>query len=133
MRNLNEPRRRPEDIKNDIPEDKTPAQSEAEVISLQDRRTGKRQIEHPLIPKRQIEDLRARWTMIQASFVDEPKKAVEDADTLVSSAIKQIAEGFREQRDQLEKQWTRGNEGSTEDLRISLQHYRSFFDRLLSL
>jgi hypothetical protein len=86
-----------------------------------------------LVSKRGMEDLRGRWTTIQASFVDEPRKAVEQADQLVESAIKQIEEGFRDQRSQLEKQWNAGTDASTEDLRLSLQRYRTFFDRLLSM
>jgi hypothetical protein len=86
-----------------------------------------------LIGKRQIEDLRSKWSGIQASFVDEPRKAVEEADRLVTSAIKQIQEGFQDRRSRLEKQWSGGSEVSTEDLRVALQHYRAFFDRLLKL
>ena len=85
-----------------------------------------------LIPLHQNEELRERWTSIQSSFVDEPRKAVEDADQLVLSAIQQIQEVFSAQRANLEKQWKQGDHASTEDLRISLQHYRDFFDRLLS-
>ena len=90
--------------------------------------------DHPpaLIPPRQTEALRERWTMIQSNFVDQPRKAVEDADLLVLSAIKQIQEVFSAQRANLEKQWKQGDEVTTEDLRVSLQHYREFFDRLLS-
>jgi hypothetical protein len=65
--------------------------------------------------------------------VDEPRKAVADADRLVTDAIKQLEGTFTAQRSNLEKQWTQGQEVSTEDLRITLQHYREFFDRLLSL
>jgi hypothetical protein len=86
-----------------------------------------------LISKRQTEELRSRWTGVQASFVDEPRKAVQEADQLISSAIKQIQEGFQDRRGTLEKQWSNGKDVSTEDLRLALQHYRAFFDRLLSL
>jgi hypothetical protein len=33
----------------------------------------------------------------------------------------------------LEKRWGQGDSVSTEDLRLALQRYRSFFDRLLKL
>ena len=132
MKNLNEPLREPEDIRTDNPET-YPRRTEAEVVSLEQHRANAGRAEGSLIPTRQIEELRARWTTIQSGFVDEPRQAVQDADELVSSAIKQIAEGFRDQRGQLEKQWTTGSDVSTEDLRVSLQHYRTFFDRLLSL
>jgi hypothetical protein len=134
MKNLNEPHRRPEDTRTDNPETlEMPRRAEAEVISLEQHRIDAMKAERSLIPARQIEEMRARWTTIQSGFVDEPRKAVEEADELVSSAIKQIAEGFRDQRGDLEKRWTQGSDVSTEDLRVSLQHYRTFFDRLLSL
>jgi hypothetical protein len=70
---------------------------------------------------------------IQSSFVDEPHRAIEEADKLVISAIEQIGETFRSQRTELEKQWKHGEEVSTEDLRVALQRYRDFFGRLLSM
>ena len=77
--------------------------------------------------------LRNQWTDIQAAFVDEPRRAVERADGLVADAIKRLAETFSNERAQLEGQWGRGGDVSTEDLRQSLQRYRSFFSRLLSV
>jgi hypothetical protein len=65
--------------------------------------------------------------------VDEPRRAVEQADSLVASAMKRLAEVFAEERFNLEHQWDRGDNVSTEDLRIALQRYRSFFQRLLSI
>jgi hypothetical protein len=132
MKSFDEPLREPEDIRTDNRET-YPRRTEAEVVSLEQHRANAGRAEGSLIPTRQIEELRARWTTIQSGFVDEPRQAVQDADELVSSAIKQIAEGFRDQRGQLEKQWTTGSDVSTEDLRVSLQQYRTFFDRLLSL
>lgn len=86
----------------------------------------------PLLAGDEISGLRERWTQIQAGFVDEPRKAVEDADNLVAQAMKRLAEMFAEERARLEGQWDRGDKVSTEDLRLALQRYRSFFDRLLS-
>ena len=86
----------------------------------------------PLFPENELNDLRSRWDKAQGMFVDEPRKAVEDADALVASAVKRIAELFAEERAKLEKQWDRGSEVSTEDLRQALRRYRGFFDRLLS-
>jgi hypothetical protein len=80
----------------------------------------------------QLRDLRGRWDQIQTAFVDEPRGAVEHADTLVADAISKLAEGFARTRGQLEEQWKRGDEVSTEDLRQALRHYRSFFTRLLN-
>jgi len=78
-------------------------------------------------------DLRTRWQDIQTGFVDEPRKAVEQADELVAQAIKRLAERFAEERNRLEQSWDRGDQVNTEDLRVALQTYRSFFQRLLSV
>lgn len=87
----------------------------------------------PLFPNQELDGLRTRWKEIQTNFVDEPRKAVEQADTLVASAMKRLAEVFAEERSNLEKQWDQGDNVSTEDLRVAFQRYRSFFDRLLSV
>lgn len=87
----------------------------------------------PLFPTDELQDLRTRWGGVQTAFVDEPRRAVEQADGLVASAMKRLAEVFAEERSKLEKQWDRGDDVSTEDLRIALQRYRSFFQRLLSI
>ena len=76
---------------------------------------------------------RSRWDAIQTGFVDEPRGAVEQADSLVAEVMQRLAETFANERAKLEEQWSRGDDVSTEDLRIALQRYRSFFDRLLSL
>jgi hypothetical protein len=107
MKNLNEPRK-----------------TEPDVIPF-DSKTAIR-------GERHVEDLRGQWTRIQSSFVDEPRKAVEEADKLVASAIKQIQEKFSTEKTTLERQWSRGEQVSTEDLRVCMQHYRDFFENLLS-
>jgi hypothetical protein len=86
----------------------------------------------PLFSDSDINDLRGRWSNVQAGFVDEPRHAVEEADQLVAAVMKRLAEGFANERSTLEKQWDRGDNVSTEDLRVALQRYRSFFDRLLN-
>jgi hypothetical protein len=87
----------------------------------------------PLLAGDVVDQLRQQWTEIQAGFVDEPRRAVERADGLVADAIKRLAETFANERNQLEGQWDRGSDVSTEDLRQALQRYRSFFSRLLSV
>jgi len=87
----------------------------------------------PLFPHSELEELRNRWHGIQTAFVDEPRRAVEQADGLVALAMKRLAEVFAQERSKLEEQWGRGGDVSTEDLRIALQRYRSFFHRLLSV
>jgi hypothetical protein len=104
---------------------------EPEVVPFE-RQTPAKEHGGSLLPATQMQDLRSRWTSIQSSFVDEPRKSVQEADSLVQSAIKQIEEAFAAERANLEKQWSRGDQVSTEDLRVCLQHYRDFFDRLLT-
>jgi hypothetical protein len=87
----------------------------------------------PLFPNQELAELRARWSKVQTAFVDEPRSAVEQADGLVASAMKRLAEVFADERSKLEQQWDRGDNVSTEDLRIALQRYRSFFQRLLAI
>ena len=74
-----------------------------------------------------------RWAEVQTGFVDEPRRAVQQADALVSDVIKRIADSFGTERGELERQWDRGDDVSTEDLRQALQRYRSFFSRLLTV
>jgi hypothetical protein len=87
----------------------------------------------PLLPEAEAAKLRSSWDSIQAGFVDEPRRAVQDADHLVAQAMQRLAEMFAEERGGLESQWDRGDDVSTEDLRIALQRYRAFFGRLLAV
>jgi len=87
----------------------------------------------PLFPTDEEQKFRSRWESIQTGFVDDPRHSVEQADNLVAEVIKNLAETFANERSKLEQQWSQGNNVSTEDLRLGLQHYRSFFDRLLSV
>jgi hypothetical protein len=87
----------------------------------------------PLFSEPEMGDFRSQWSKLQTGFVDEPRRTVEEADKLVAAVMQRLAEGFANERSGLEKQWDRGDNVSTEDLRVALQHYRSFFDRLLTL
>jgi hypothetical protein len=87
----------------------------------------------PLLAPEFVQDLRKRWDGVQTGFVDEPRAAVRQADELVASAIKRLAESFAEARSNLEGQWARGDEINTEDLRVALKKYRSFFQKLMSV
>ena len=86
-----------------------------------------------LLAEKEADDLRTRWGDIQGGFVDEPRRAVQDADSLVAQTMKRLAEVFADERGALERQWSKGQDVSTEDLRVALTRYRSFFDRLLSV
>ena len=85
-----------------------------------------------LLPTDQAGQYTTRWEKIQAGFVDEPRESVEEADALVADLMQRLASSFSEERKHLESQWDRGDDVSTEDLRVALTRYRSFFERLLS-
>lgn len=87
----------------------------------------------PLFENNEADDFRTKWLEIQSRFVDDPSVAVKDADDLVADVIKNITRTFSDKRLDLESQWKRGDKASTEDLRLALKRYRSFFDRLLTL
>src|SRR5271170_1826438 len=120
--------------------DKGYNESQVAVMEPADPQTGRivagpRQTETsaaPLFPDIELQNFRTRWDQVQTSFVDEPRQAVQQADSLVANVVTRIAEQFSAERAQLEKQWDRGDDVSTEDLRQTLRRYRSFFDRLLT-
>lgn len=86
----------------------------------------------PLLADEDAGGFRSRWNEIQVRFVDEPRGSVQKADGLVAEMMERLTHMFTEERTRLESQWERGDDVSTEDLRIALQRYRSFFERLLS-
>jgi hypothetical protein len=105
---------------------------ESEVIPFERKAVSSNEAV-PLLAKEETEELRNRWSTIQAGFVDEPRNAVQEADKLVARAVQRLAEVFADERSKMEHQWSRGDQVSTEDLRVCLQRYRSFFTRLLSV
>jgi hypothetical protein len=107
------------------------AAAPAREPSEQDPRTAEKS--GPLFSADEAAQLRQRWDAIQVGFVDEPRRSVEEADGLVAMAMKRLAEQFAEERSRLENEWDRGGDVSTEDLRVALRRYRSFFGRLLNV
>jgi hypothetical protein len=116
------------------PSEPTTAGAEAPARMTQDSTA---QTESPgersLFADNELAGLRARWDNVQAGFVDDPKACVHKADGLVSDVVDQLTVGFTETRTRLEEQWARGEQASTEDLRLALQRYREFFERLLAV
>jgi hypothetical protein len=120
----------------------TTRSEEARTARIADRR-GVSSGDHPkaattademqLFRQEDTSELSRRWSDIQASFVDEPRRAVELADTLVAETMQRLAQMFAGAREDLERQWDRGENVTTEDLRVTLQRYRAFFDRLLAV
>jgi hypothetical protein len=109
-----------ERVEERIPENKTPAETIKEELE-------------PLFEDEAAGKFRNRWLTIQSRFVDDPRDSVKQADDLVADIIKNVTMSFADRRVSLEKQWNSGEDISTEDLRVALKRYRSFFDRLLTL
>jgi hypothetical protein len=103
-----------------------PAASTASAPTATTTTTG------PLLADADAESFRARWTDTQTGFVDAPREAVKQADELVVDLMQHLAATFADERSRLEKQWDRGDEVSTDELRTAFQRYRSFFERLLA-
>ncbi len=94
--------------------------------------TAESEVREPLLPTEESERFADRWLEIQASFVDMPRESVQQADALVADLMRQLAGSFSSERETLEQQWDSGDDVSTEELRVALTRYRSFFGRLLS-
>ncbi|WP_051832992.1 hypothetical protein [Streptomyces katrae] len=85
----------------------------------------------PLLDTKEAEEYRTTWREIQGRFVDDPQDAVRSADTLVAEVMQTLARSFADHKQALVDQWGRGEDVATEELRLALQRYRSFFNRLL--
>src|SRR5215469_7933190 len=108
-------------------------------VSTEDLRRSLRRyrsfVEQPytqLLEAHEVQPILGQWKDIQGEFVDEPRKAVQDADSLVGDLMQRLSQMFATEREHLESQWAGGDDVSTEDLRRSLHRYRSFFERLLA-
>jgi hypothetical protein len=110
----------------------TPLADEAAAVPAR-HSEGEASTEQLLSADEELAELRARWAAVQAAFVDDPKECVHKADLLVSDLVEQLTAGFADARSRLEEQWARGEQASTEDLRVALMHYREFFERLLAV
>lgn len=132
MRNLNEPPRRERDIDTETTEIDNSGKSRSRKDVLAFHNIAKDE-GRTLLAEREASDLRSEWDTIMASFIDDPRTAVEDADKLVSEAIQRVSQVLTEQRSTLAQKWINSKEASTEDLRQSLQYYRALFSRLLSI
>ena len=117
----------------------TPASSaprgEMEDATIRDAPPGRSNADEdsgPLLGEDELSRYRMRWESVQVRFVDDPRGTVKEADALVADLMQRLAQTFAQERASLEAQWEQGTDASTEDLRIAMQHYRSFFGRLLA-
>lgn len=117
----------------DIEADAVPVEAEAQSTPAAPEHESAEAPPVQLLNADTAQTFRSRWTEVQTGFVDEPRRAVEQADSLVAEVMQHLAKTFADERTKLEGQWGRGDNVSTEELRVALQRYRSFFDRLLSM
>ena len=105
-----------------------------EVDRLDSSSEGSHEIEErrPLFDEDELGTYRSRWDEVQARFVDDPRGTVKEADSLVNDVMQRLTQTFTDERSSLESQWSEGKDASTEDLRVAMQRYRSFFARLLA-
>jgi hypothetical protein len=87
----------------------------------------------PLFTDDAARAFRSQWDVVQRGFVDDPQEAVRAGDELVAQVIKSLAESFSDQRSSLEGELNQTDRSSTENLRLALRRYRSFFERLLAI
>ncbi len=117
----------------DTPEEQAENEQRAEERTAENKNTMNDEEFITLFENDEAEKFRSHWLDIQSRFVDDPSNSVKDADELVASVIQSITKTFANKRIGLEKQWNNGDRVSTEDLRLALKRYRSFFNRLLTL
>ena len=114
--------------------DQTPVQSHAAPVESQAAPVGTTEAsDQMLFADSELTDMRSRWVEVQSAFVDDPRDCVQKADGLVADVVDKLTTSFSGARAHLEEQWSRGEEVSTEDLRIALKRYREFFERLLAV
>ncbi len=116
-------------VSDDRPADQGDREETASITNEGQRRSDGEDVS--LLESAQAEQFRARWGDVQARFVDDPQAAVGAADALVAELMQSLASGFAEHKSRIESQWHGGGEMDTEELRLALRRYRSFFDRLL--
>jgi hypothetical protein len=110
-----------------------PVESAEPSVETADSTASAASADQMLFAANELSDLRSRWTDVQSAFVDDPRDCVRKADGLVADVVDQLTSSFAHARSYLEEQWDRGEQVSTEDLRIALTRYREFFERLLAV
>jgi hypothetical protein len=115
------------------PNEQNEYQAPTETVPVHAEPSAEPSTEKALFANDELSDLQSRWAEVQAAFVDDPRESVHKADGLVSDVVEHITTNFSQARSHLEEQWGRGEDVSTEDLRVALRSYREFFQRLLAV
>ncbi len=72
------------------------------------------------------------WNEIQAMFVDDPLASIARAAGLVDDRVEELIQSVRERQQSVQSAW-QANSAGTEELRVALQHYRTFWNNLEDL
>jgi hypothetical protein len=112
--------------------EETQGEEAADRLDSSNERSHEIDERRPLFDDDELGTYRSRWDEVQARFVDDPRGTVKDADALVNDVMQRLTQTFTDERSSLESQWSEGKDASTEDLRVAMQRYRSFFARLLA-
>jgi hypothetical protein len=72
------------------------------------------------------------WNEIKAMFVDDPRASIERAAGLVDDRVEELVASVRERQHSMRSAW-QANHAGTEELRVALQHYRTFWNSLEDL
>ena len=110
----------PDDLEQPVAEKQALARSEDESLE-------------PLFSPDAARDFRASWDAVQIGFVDDPQQAVRKPDELVRQVLETLTQSFSVDRGAADGGTTGAEQATTEQLRMALRRYRSFFQRLLSL
>ncbi|HTA00647.1 MAG TPA: hypothetical protein VK802_09725 [Streptosporangiaceae bacterium] len=69
------------------------------------------------------------WNEIQAMFVDDPRASIESAAGLVDGRVEELIQSLTERQHSIQSGW-QADDAGTEELRVALRHYRTFWNSL---
>jgi predicted lipid-binding transport protein (Tim44 family) len=112
------------------PEERAPAGNQAAAAKESPENQAPVAARTRLFEDQDVARFREQWRELQAGFVDEPRGAVREADTLVSQMMDRLTSQLAEQKRVLQGE---SDAVDTEQLRVALQRYRSLFDQMLQV
>lgn len=93
--------------------------------------SGEFTVDH-LVEPAAAERLRDRWREVKLTFVDDPSDAVRQAGDLAGEAVEELTAALGRLRQELDGNWSDGDDADTERLRVALRGYGSLIDRILA-